>query len=48
MFWNTLQKRSTSLAALKKKFGIFKKKIGSGNAAILPSCPDTILDAYNK
>ena len=34
-----------SLAVLKKKFGRFLS-FGSGNAAILLSCPDTILHIY--
>ena len=36
LFQHFLQKRSTSLA-------VFKKKFGSGNADILLSCPETIL-----
>ena len=41
-----LQKRSTSLAVLKKKFGRFQN-FGFGNAAILLSCPETILHDLN-
>ena len=42
LFWHFLQKYSTSLAALKKEFGRFYD-YGSDNAAILLSCPETIL-----
>ena len=37
-----LQKHSTSLAVIKKKFGLFQN-FGSNNAANLLSCPETIL-----
>ena len=40
-----LQKHSTSLAVIKKKFGLFQN-FGSDNAANLLSCPETILHVY--
>ena len=41
-FWHTLQKHSTSLTVLNKKFN-HSYNFGSGNAAILLSVPDMIL-----
>ena len=42
LFWHFLQKHSTSLALLKKKFGCFWN-FGSDHTAILLSCPERIL-----
>ena len=45
LFWLFLQKHSTNLAVLKKKFVCFYD-FGSDNAANLLSCPETILHYY--